>query len=370
MIDIGKILKRAWHILWNYKILWVFGVLLAITTGGNGGGGNNGGGGSGYQFNGNDIPNQSNIPWVQELNTWFQENLFPLVTRPLAHMSTWIWIGVIVLLVILVVSVINWILRYVSETAAIRMVDEYEQTGTTVGFKRGWKMGWSRPAFRMWVIDLILGLPVLAFLLILVGLGLGVYFSFRNGSQALAAGSVIATIIVAIVAAFILFLVAVFLDLLRQFFIRKAALENAGIGASIRQGWQMFRNGWKNAGLMWLVMLGLGIAFAIASFIAFFLLIPVLIITSIAGVVVAIIPALIGYGITSLFASGPLAWIVAILVGLPFFGLVFGSPFLLLSGWAKIYSSAVWTLTYREMKTMETLAATPPQAFPPLSETK
>ena len=33
MIDIGKILKRAWHILWNYRILWIFGILLAITPG-------------------------------------------------------------------------------------------------------------------------------------------------------------------------------------------------------------------------------------------------------------------------------------------------------------------------------------------------
>ena len=36
MINIGKILKRSWHILWNYKILWIFGFLLAITAGGSG----------------------------------------------------------------------------------------------------------------------------------------------------------------------------------------------------------------------------------------------------------------------------------------------------------------------------------------------
>ncbi len=370
MIDIGKILKRAWHILWNYKILWIFGVLLAITAGGNGGNNGGGSGNTGFQFNSSDIPNQSTIPWVQDLNTWFQQNLFPLVTRPLEHISTLIWIGVGLLLFILVTSVITWGLRYVSETAAIRMVDEYERSGTKAGFKQGWKMGWSRPAFRMWVIDLILGLPALVFFLLLVGLGIGAYFSFRNGSQALATGSIVVAIIVAILAAFLLVLVMVFLDLLRQFFIRKAALEGTGIGASFRQGWQMFKSNWKNAGLMWLVMLGMGIGFAIASFIAFFLLIPVFIITGVAGLVVAVIPALVGYGITSLFASGPLAWIVAILVGLPFFGLVLGSPLLLLSGWAKIFSSATWTLTYRELKTMETLAANPPQAFPPMSETK
>jgi hypothetical protein len=27
-----EILKRAWHILWNYKALWVFGFILAVTT--------------------------------------------------------------------------------------------------------------------------------------------------------------------------------------------------------------------------------------------------------------------------------------------------------------------------------------------------
>ena len=38
MIDIGKILKRSWHILWNYRVLWIFGFILAMTAGGNGSG--------------------------------------------------------------------------------------------------------------------------------------------------------------------------------------------------------------------------------------------------------------------------------------------------------------------------------------------
>ena len=29
MIDIKNILKRSWKILWNYKVLWIFGILLA-----------------------------------------------------------------------------------------------------------------------------------------------------------------------------------------------------------------------------------------------------------------------------------------------------------------------------------------------------
>ena len=44
MINIGKILKRSWHILWNYRVLWIFGILLALTTGGSGSGSSNSGG--------------------------------------------------------------------------------------------------------------------------------------------------------------------------------------------------------------------------------------------------------------------------------------------------------------------------------------
>ena len=42
MIDIKSILKRSWKILWNYKVLWIFGILLALTAGGNAGSSNSG----------------------------------------------------------------------------------------------------------------------------------------------------------------------------------------------------------------------------------------------------------------------------------------------------------------------------------------
>ena len=42
-MDPVKILKRAWHILWSYRTLWIFGLILALTaSGSSGGSGNNG----------------------------------------------------------------------------------------------------------------------------------------------------------------------------------------------------------------------------------------------------------------------------------------------------------------------------------------
>ena len=34
MIDPVKILKRSWTILWSYRALWVFGLILALAAGG------------------------------------------------------------------------------------------------------------------------------------------------------------------------------------------------------------------------------------------------------------------------------------------------------------------------------------------------
>ena len=42
-MDHMKVLRRSFEITWRYRVLWVFGILLALTSGGGGG---NGGGGS------------------------------------------------------------------------------------------------------------------------------------------------------------------------------------------------------------------------------------------------------------------------------------------------------------------------------------
>jgi hypothetical protein len=47
-MDPVKILKRAWHILWSYRALWVFGLILALAAGSASSQGSNN---SNYQFN-------------------------------------------------------------------------------------------------------------------------------------------------------------------------------------------------------------------------------------------------------------------------------------------------------------------------------
>ncbi|MCB9109811.1 MAG: hypothetical protein H6634_01045 [Anaerolineales bacterium] len=44
-IDLGKILTRSWQIIWNYKVLWIFGIFAGFANS-NGGSSNSGGSGS------------------------------------------------------------------------------------------------------------------------------------------------------------------------------------------------------------------------------------------------------------------------------------------------------------------------------------
>jgi hypothetical protein len=352
MINIGRILKRAWHILWDYKVLWIFGILLALTAGGQSGG-NGGSGNNGYQGANGFKGIQSTNPTLLALNQWFQQNVQPLFTHPEQHIATFVWIGLGLFLFILIVGTISALIRYPAETAVIRMVDEYEQTGAKVGFRQGWKLGWNRRAFRLWLIDLVVSLPVILLMALLIGLGLTIYFSVRNGSELGVATSIVVGIGCAFLFILAFIVLAVLLGLLRQFFIRMAALENTGVGESFRKGWQMFKRNWKSGALMWLVMLGIGIGCGIAGLIVFFLLIPVYLVLILPAAIVAAIPGLAVYGITSIFASGPLAWILGILAALPFFFVIVLAPLTLIGGWYKIYESSVWTLAYREMKALE-----------------
>ena len=52
-MDFGKILTRAWEIIWKFKVLWIFGILASCGQGTSSGGG--GGGNTGFQFSGKDV---------------------------------------------------------------------------------------------------------------------------------------------------------------------------------------------------------------------------------------------------------------------------------------------------------------------------
>ena len=372
-IDPIKIIKRAWYILWSYRTLWVFGLILALAAGSASSRGSN----NGYQYEQGSGENPQVTPQnMQQAWSDFQREFSRLFDRgiPEIHasgqdMTRFLWIFGTFILVMVVIGVVMAIARYVSETAVIRMVDEYEATGTKMSVREGFRIGWSRTAWHLFLINLIVNLPMITLVLVLLVTGVGVFFAVANGSADFTAFSVVSTVVLAFLSIFVVVILTVLLHLLRNFFWRISVLEGASVRESLQRGMALVLENWKSVGLMWLVMIGLGIVWAVASVILIIITIPVVIVTAIIAALVVVLPYLLFVGIFSTFVGGLLPWIAAGMFVAPlFFPLAF-SPWLLLGSWQAVFTSSIWTLTYREIKALPALAAPVPAspATPPPS---
>ena len=75
---------------------------------------------------------------------------------------------VVALVLFIIVLIVGFtMVRYVARTALIGMVKEIEDTGTT-SVKSGFRTGWSRSAFRLFLIDLVIGIPMTIVVLLLL----------------------------------------------------------------------------------------------------------------------------------------------------------------------------------------------------------
>lgn len=318
-----EVLKRAWHIVWRYRALWVFGFILALATGGGGGGRNWGQ----YNFGGEDFSGRG----------LRLESISPNIGNMLLALG----IGLACLVVLLII--VAAIARYVAETALIRMVAHHEETGEKRGVRQGFRMGWSRSAFRLFLIDLLLGLPVAVAFILLFLLAAAPLLLWATESTAAGALGTATTIGLGLLVVLLAIAVGVILSVLKPFFRRVCVLQQMGVVESIRQGYAMVRHNLKDVGLMWLITVGLRIGWAI-------LMIPiVLLLVVVSGALGGVLGLLAG-GLTGLAFEGAAPWIVGGVVGIPIFILVLVAPLSFLGGLFEVFLSSAWTLTYRELR--------------------
>jgi len=362
-MDPVKILKRSWYILWSYRALWVFGLILALAAGGMSSQSSNNS--NSYNQNSGETPQvtpqsmqEAFQDFRSEVNKLFEQGI-PEADITGQALTTFLWVIGTFVLVMFVVGIVMAIARYVSETAVIRMVDDYEATGNKMTVRQGFRIGWSRTAWRLFLINLIVNLPAIALTLVLLVAGIGVYFAWVNGTANFAAFSTVATIVLAFITIFVVVILSIVLNLLRNFFWRISVLEDTDVRESLRRGFTFVLENWKSVGLMWLVMIGLGIVWAVASVILIIISIPLVIVTAVIALLVVALPFLLFAGIFSTFLAGYLPWIAGALFVAPLFFTLAFSPWLLLSSWQSVYTSTVWTLTYREIKALPAIVAEP-----------
>jgi hypothetical protein len=369
-MDYDKVLKRSWHMVTRYRALWIFGIVLGLVT---------------FSWDlvllgalddQNESPQgivitpmdgetfydalertlQAELGWAEkELSNGLRE-LDQLFTTELGSRFV---VDVMTVLAVLAAAfvitlIVTKIARYVSEAALIRMVGDYEDSGERRGGWQGLRLGFSRTAWRLFLIDLVIDIPVILAFLALFALAFApLVFGIRGSTPAtviagslLTSGLFMAGIALAIVA-------GTFLSLLKRFFRQACALESLGAFASIRRGWAVVRRKPGDVLVMWLLMLGINLGWAIVIALSFLVLFPLLILFIIVGVSAGALSAYLVFLLSSLFVDGALPVLLAVIVGLPIYILVMLAPWWCCGGLMEVFQSSAWTLTYRELRAVE-----------------
>ncbi len=331
MMDYVDMLERAWRITWNYRALWIVGLLLVLAGGGVGQGthfsNGFGGGGDGEMGPGYGPPHGPAELWGR---------VMPIV----AGMAVLI---ALVVLVALVLGLVALVVRFVARTSLIQMVDNYEMHGEQVGAWEGLRGGWSPVAWRLFLIHVAFKLP-LALIALLLVLALLVPIVWVAWSEARGWVAIVALMAILFVPAFLLLMV---LRVLIVPFIevsdRVCVLDGKGAGEAIGDGWRLIKENAGTVALLWLILIALIIGWSVAVIVVNVIILAV-------TLLVFGVPALaLGIAATALL-SPPAGWVLAALILIPVLILIFVPLNLALTTLATVYYSTAWTLSYRRLQ--------------------
>jgi hypothetical protein len=307
----SELIKRGWQITWRYRVLWIFGILLALTSGG-------GGGGSGNIVRGGDGGGLPPFPGWEG---------FALER----------WIGVVLLccclLLILIIAAI--IVQYVARAALYRSVDQIQATGAAPTWREGFRLGWSNRAFRLFLLELLVGIVAFLVVIALLAVAASPLLLLLVDSGVVRALGIAAAVGLLLIAVLIVLVVAVVLSMLGQFWSREVVLADRSVGEALASGYALVRRRLKDVGIMWLLMFAIGLGVGIV-------MIPVFL----AVLAVALgVGGGLGYAIYTVTNS----ILAAVLAGLPPFFLIMLVPLSIIQGIYLVFDSSVWTLTYRQV---------------------
>jgi hypothetical protein len=300
--NFGEVLTRAWQIIWKHKILWVCGVFAACSRGNGGGSGGSGGGGGGTGPGGQPFPQLQQT--FEQIGQWINDNP---------------WIIVVFILLILVLVVLAIFLGTIGRIGLIRGTYQAERGAERLVF--GELFSESMPYFwRVFGLSLLIGL---AFLLLLLPL---ILFGVLTAGIGLVCLIPLVCILIPVG-----FAVSVIIEQANAAIV----LEDLGIQAGLRKGWDVVRN---NIGPM--IALGLILLIGAAA-VGFVFAIPI---------IVSVVPLIVGAASNN---TSPI-WIAVACCAL------YLPVLIVLNGILTAYIQTVWALAYMR------LTATPPQDNAPL----
>jgi hypothetical protein len=313
-MDFGKILTRAWEIIWKFKVLWIFGILASCGQGASGGGG--GGGNSGFQLSGKDV----NLH--PEVNRYFSQ-----IERFFDNIDAWqiaAFLGGLFLFV-LILGFITTALSTIGRVGIIQGVVQAEEGVDRLTFRDLFTSG--KPFFwRVFALNLLIGFIIMIVVLIVLIPAIGLTI-LTAGIAALCLVPLICILVP------LGWMVSIVMEQANIALV----IDDLGIIDAIKRGWHVFR---ENLGVMVIMALILGIGSLIFGFA---IALPIIIIA---------LPVLIG------FVGGAIAESSSLIGGgLAVAGLCFVAylPVLIvLGGILRSYVNTAWILTYLELTTEAT----------------
>jgi hypothetical protein len=294
-MDFGYVLKRAWEIIWKFKVLWIFGILASCGQASGSGGSN-----SGYRFS----SQESNFsPQIER----FFNQLDPAIIALL------IALGIFIVLALIVLAIL---LGTIGRVGLIRGTVKAEQGAEHLTFGELWREG-LKYFWRVFGLNLLIGvITFVAILAIVIIMIIPTVFT-------------LGLCLIPLMCLFIPVMWAVYV-LIEQANIA-LVVENLGILEAIAHGWQVVKDNIGNMIVMSLILI-LGVSLIGGAIIG----LPLLIVAA---------PAVVGAvsGTTDALRNGLLVSGLLFLVYLPIL--------LLLSGVLRSYTSSAWTLTYLRLTT-------------------
>jgi hypothetical protein len=257
-MDYGKLLSRAWDIVWEHKFLILLGLLVALTSSSSSSSislGNNWGlrgAENGFRAS---PPNTDQFPWFDQLP---QQGRAWAVGAPVALAVLAVAAGV-------VIGIPIWVLSTLSRGGLIAGASTIDGGGTSTfgeAFNAGWRKGW-----RLIGIGILPAIPGL--FLALIGLGAAGFIASLQGIigpkvvRAPLAGIGIAVAALAC----ILIPIMIVLSLLRTFADRACMLEDVGVFEAYGRGLSVLLDNLGAAILLFLLQIAVSILLGIVLFV-------------------------------------------------------------------------------------------------------
>jgi hypothetical protein len=367
MMNTVKIFQNSWSLMLRYKALWIFGVILALTT--------ISFGSAIWLRDTENRPERTLVDWeISAMDqAWIKENFgldlplsYTLEVKDLQvrlddlsistmESSRLLNIVITMMAVLLTLFVITLVLRYIAETALIIMVNDQQKSNQVHSLREGWSLGFSFAALKLFLIDLVVYalLLMLTPLLFLPAL-LPVIIVINASPIAVSLGLLLMTSLTLLsLAALIVMWIAGLITL--QLARRASCLDGLGVLASIWRGLRLMRAQLGGVGVTWLVIVGLDLVYPL-------LVAPVAILLAAVSLAVSGLSALILGSLLALVLAKTTAWTIAIIVGVVLLVLAVVVPLTLLGGLREVFKSSAWTLTFSEaVRNQSTKRSSSPQ---------